>query len=98
MNLGIIAAEWVINAFKYAYPGRAGEVRVRLREPGVGRAELTVEDDGVGRAEGPAQGTGLGSRIVKAMAATMGADVTYTAGNPGTLARLSFALQQEPLG
>lgn len=94
VNLGIIAAEWVTNAFKYAYPGRGGQIRVRLREPDGDRTELTVEDDGIGRAEGVVQGSGLGSRIVKAMAATMKADVAYLAGNPGTHARLSFAVQE----
>ncbi|BAT58391.1 blue-light-activated histidine kinase 2 [Variibacter gotjawalensis] len=94
VNLGIIAAEWVINAFKYAYPTRGGPVRVKLSAPTAGRAELTVEDDGVGRADGVVQGTGLGSRIVNAMAKTMGADVAYFPGNPGTRAQLSFALQE----
>lgn len=94
VNLGIIAAEWVINAFKYAYPDRSGQVRVRLSGAADGLAELTVEDDGVGRTEGTLKGSGLGSRIVTAMAKTMGADVTYLAGNPGTRARLSFAVLQ----
>ncbi len=93
VNLGVVVAEWVTNAFKYAYPDRRGEVRVRLRSLPDGRAELVVEDDGVGRSEsGPAQGTGLGTRLVNGIAATMGAEIQYLARQPGTAARLAFPL------
>jgi two-component sensor histidine kinase/CHASE3 domain sensor protein len=96
INLGIVVTELVTNAFKYAYPGRNGEVRVRLKHLPDRRVELVVEDDGVGRPEGDsAQGTGLGTRIVKAMASTMGADIAYLARQPGTAARLNFPLQAE---
>lgn len=93
VNLGIIVAEWVTNAFKYAYPDRRGEVRVRLKQLPDGRAELVVEDDGIGRPDsGPAKGTGLGTRVVKGVAATMGAEIQYLAREPGTAARLTFPL------
>jgi two-component sensor histidine kinase/CHASE3 domain sensor protein len=91
VNLGVIVTEWVTNAFKYAYPDRIGEVRVRLKRLGDDRAELVVEDDGVGRGgEGPPRGSGLGTRIVNAMARTIGAEVEYVARHPGTGARLAF--------
>lgn len=93
INLAVVVTEWVTNAFKYAYPGRSGEVRVRLKRLAEGRAELAVEDDGVGRdASGP-QGTGLGTRIVRAMAQSMGAEIQYLARAPGTAARLIFPFQ-----
>ena len=95
INLGVIVTEWVTNAFKYAYPEKPGEVRVRLRKLTDGKAELSVEDDGIGRAEGPAKGTGLGSRIVNAMARSLGADVEYIASGRGTVARLAFAAGTE---
>jgi two-component sensor histidine kinase/CHASE3 domain sensor protein len=91
VNLGVIVTEWVTNAFKYAYPDRIGEVRVRLKRLGDDRAELVVEDDGIGRGgEGPPRGSGLGTRIVNAMARTIGAEVEYVARHPGTGARLAF--------
>jgi two-component sensor histidine kinase len=91
ISLGIVVTEWVTNAFKYAYPERSGEVRVRLRRLPDGRAELVVEDDGIGRSNGGvAKGTGLGTRIVSAMATTMGADIEYSERRPGTAARLIF--------
>ena len=92
INLGVIVTEWVTNGFKYAYPDRSGEVRVRLKQLPEERAELVVEDDGVGRAEdAPAKGTGLGTRIVTAMASSLGGDIRYDDRQPGLAARLSFS-------
>jgi two-component sensor histidine kinase len=94
INLGVVTAEWVTNAFKYAYPEQAGEVRVRLSKLADGQAELVVEDDGVGRHDhGFAQGTGLGTTIVKAMAQTLHATVKYDDRERGTAARIVFPLQ-----
>lgn len=92
INLGVIAAEWVMNAAKYAYPDRVGEVRVTLSRSHEGHVVLSVDDDGIGRGDGPAQGTGLGSRIVKAMAASMRGSVEYIDRRPGLSARLAFPL------
>jgi two-component sensor histidine kinase len=96
INLGVVVTEWVTNAFKYAYPDRSGEVRIRLRRLSDGRGELAVEDEGVGRNDTtPVKGTGLGTRIVNAMAATMGAEIEYLGRRPGTIARLIFSLQAD---
>ena len=94
ISLGVVVTEWVANAFKYAYPGRSGEVFVRLKQLSDGRGELTVEDTGAGRDEGAsAKGTGLGTRIVKAMGMSMAAEVAYLRREPGTIARLTFSLK-----
>jgi two-component sensor histidine kinase len=90
VNLGVIVTEWVTNAFKYAYPDGSGEVRVKLKQVGDRQGELVVEDDGVGRAPSPAKGSGLGTRIVSAMARTIGAEIDYSSRQPGTGARLAF--------
>ncbi len=97
INLGVIVTEWVTNAFKYAYPGGVGEIRVRVAALPDERAELVVEDDGVGRAEGvPAKGTGLGTRIVAAMASGIGGDISYERRQPGMGARLIFSTAARP--
>ncbi|RYI24655.1 MAG: two-component system sensor histidine kinase/response regulator, partial [Acetobacteraceae bacterium] len=94
ISLGIILTEWVTNAFKYAYPGRGGEIRVKMRRGLEGFAEMAVEDDGVGRGNvATPKGTGLGTRLVSAMAASLGAKVEYLDRNPGTEARLILPLQ-----
>jgi len=91
VNLGVIITELVTNAFKYAYPDRAGEIRVRLRRL-KSDVELVVEDDGVGMPEGvPAIGTGAGTRIINAMCASLRSQITYRRRNPGTEACLVFS-------
>jgi two-component sensor histidine kinase len=95
VNLGIVVTELVTNAFKYAYPDRPGEVRVRLKHLAGEQGELIVEDDGIGhRQDGAIKGTGVGTRIVKAMATTMGAEVHSVPGQSGTAVRLTFPLQR----
>ncbi len=78
VTLGLIVSELVTNAFKYAYrAGEPGEIRVRLSRHGC-KIRLRVEDDGRGfDPAGPATGTGLGSRIISAMASTMGCSLVY---------------------
>jgi two-component sensor histidine kinase/CHASE3 domain sensor protein len=90
VNLGVVITELVTNAFKYAYPGGAGEVRVRLSRR-TDDVELVVEDDGIGKAEGaPATGTGVGTRIINAMCTSLGSHITYRQRSPGTAACLVF--------
>ncbi len=92
INLGVVVTELVTNAFKYAYPGGGGEIRVRLRKLSAEKAELAVEDDGVGRPDGaPARGTGVGTRIVNAMCMSLGARIDYRQRHPGTAVQLVFS-------
>lgn len=93
VSLGVITAEWVTNAYKYAYPGRDGEIRVKLKQVDDGMAELVVEDDGVGIGVRPAAtGTGLGSKLVAAMATTLGARIEYRERRVGTSASLRLPI------
>jgi two-component sensor histidine kinase len=91
--VGVIVSELVTNAFKYAYPaGASGEIRIRLWD-GDNTVSLAVEDDGAGwTGSGPIQGSGLGMRIIKAMAASLQAQLVYEERPAGTRAVLSFEM------
>lgn len=95
VSIGMIVTELLTNAFKYAYPENAGgEVRVSMKRCGENRAKLTVEDDGVGwNGTGKAQGTGLGTRIVQAMAHTLGGSISYGDGRDGTRTIIEVAAE-----
>lgn len=89
VSLGVIVTELVTNAFKYAYGETGGEVRVGFTRLDAENALLFVEDDGIGwRGEGPVRGTGLGSKIIGAMATSLGARLDYAARAVGTRAEL----------
>jgi two-component sensor histidine kinase len=93
ISLGIIITEWVTNAFKYAYGGKTGEVRVLARKLD-DKLLVAVEDDGVGMLTGaPARGTGVGSKIVTTIARSLKAEVDYVSRNPGTEARLVMSVE-----
>jgi two-component sensor histidine kinase len=91
-SVGVIVTELVTNALKYAYAdGQAGEIRIGLSRADGENIGLVVEDDGVGwDGTGAPKGTGLGSRIVKAMAVSLGATVSYANKVPGTQVDVEF--------
>ena len=94
--VGVIVAELVTNAVKYAYqPGKGGEIRVRVDQPTDHTVALRVEDDGAGMSGDDVKGTGLGSQIMDAMATDLGTLITFTPLNPGTRAELIF--KSEPV-
>ncbi len=89
VTLGLIAGELIINAFKYAFPGGEGMLRIGLRQDGAGGV-LSVEDDGVGidesspryatcpdeLAEAEAGRTGFGLCLVRSLAEQLGGEAT----------------------
>lgn len=97
VSIGLIVTELLTNAHKYAYPdGGSGEIRVLLRRKEPHRATLVVEDDGIGwHGDGPARGTGLGTRIVKAMAGSLGTSISYDRAAPGTRAVMELSADNE---
>lgn len=93
VSVGVIVAELVTNAYKYAYPqGTGGAVRVCLNTMANGLVRLVVEDDGVGiPRNGNPRGTGLGQKIVRAMAQSLRSSLEFDPAHSGTRARIAFA-------
>jgi two-component sensor histidine kinase len=92
ISVGVIVAELVINALKYAYPNEGGPIRVTLAPIGDNKLVLSVEDEGVGHT-GPAQsakGTGVGSRIFDAMSRSLGGDLQQSGDRGGYRSILTF--------
>ncbi len=93
VSLGVIVTELVSNACKYAYPARAGEVRVALTSEGDGRFLLAVEDDGIGMDVGAKpRGTGIGTKLIRAMAQSLHSIVEYDTDRTGVRAVLRAAV------
>ena len=93
VSLGVIVTELVTNAFKYAYGEAGGEVRVGFTRIDPESAVLFVEDDGIGwSGEGPVRGTGLGTKIIGAMAISLGTKLDYAVRVLGTRAELTVRM------
>jgi two-component sensor histidine kinase len=92
--LGVIVTELVTNAYKYAYaPSKGGEIRMTLQRISPALLRLVVEDDGVGWAgDGAAQGSGLGTRVINAMATSLGSTLRYDPAHRGTRAVIEFTV------
>jgi two-component sensor histidine kinase len=91
VSVGVIVNELVSNAAKYAFkPGQQGRIGVRLEATDGGGFVLTVEDDGHGidRVGGPV-GTGLGTRIINAIARSLGSKAAVLDRPVGTAVRIS---------
>lgn len=84
--LGVIVAELVGNACKYAYPTSApGDVFVGLRGLPLGGYVLEVSDRGAGMSShADPQGTGLGSRVIAMTAQRLGGYAVWKNARPGT--------------
>lgn len=90
VSLGVIVNELVSNACKYAYSdGQPGEIRIDLARDGASDFVLRVEDDGAGLPEPMvARGTGIGTKLIGAMAASLGSSLVYDPAHAGVRATL----------
>jgi two-component sensor histidine kinase len=80
LSVGFIVVELVTNAVKYAHPtGVAGEIKVACTQAADGTVTVEVSDDGVGLPEGmdPMKSDSPGLRIVRSLAAQLGARVGF---------------------
>jgi two-component sensor histidine kinase len=89
----LILCEIFINAMKYAHP--AGVPLVMMVDCSVGadgRLALTISDDGVGLPEGydPKQVGGMGFRVMRSLAAEIGAELQMQSTHLGLTFRLSL--------
>jgi two-component sensor histidine kinase len=80
MSLGLIVAELVTNAIKYAHPaGVAGKIEIDCRRLADGKLAIEVDDDGVGLPEDiiPTCSNGFGFRLVRSLAARAQARLAF---------------------
>jgi two-component sensor histidine kinase len=88
----LILCEIFINAMKYAHPAGVPLIMmVDCNVTGDGMLALTVSDDGVGLPEGydPQQAGGMGFRVMRSLAAEIGAELQIQSTHLGLTTRLS---------
>jgi len=90
VNVGLIAAELVINATKYAYPGRSGGPIEITLEQYRNRLRLIVADQGVGK---QGDGEGFGSRMMRAVIQRIDGQMDYLDNEPGLRAVLTAPIE-----
>jgi two-component sensor histidine kinase len=85
--VALVVNALVLNAAKYAYPGRPGEpIWVRVVKDGESTFLISVRDDGVGlpASYNPSTSRRLGTRLVTALSKQLGAELTRPASAKGT--------------
>jgi len=91
LHAGLITAELLTNASKYAHPtGLPVKVKVRCETKSDGAFVLEVSDDGVGFPENfdPATDGGLGFQLMRALADGLQAELQFEHDSLGVCARL----------
>jgi two-component sensor histidine kinase len=80
LSLGLIAAELVTNAVRYAHPaGVVGQLKLACRRSLGGDITIEISDDGVGLPEGidPMKNGHMGLQVVRLLADQLGAAITF---------------------
>ena len=97
----LILCEVFINAMKYAHPtGVALAMTVDCSPSADGRLNITVADDGIGLPDGfdPYRSGGLGFRVIRSLAAELGASLEIHSDELGLSFRLSVPVATMPSG
>lgn len=96
--LALIANELVTNAFKYAYPGGKGEVRISIQPAEQGHLQMTVCDEGKGLPPdfNVANADSLGMTLIAGLIQQIGGRSEWQNTNPGTRFILKFTVQDSP--
>lgn len=86
------------NAFKYAYPGGVGDVRVAIQPSEPGHLRLTVCDEGAGLPQefDAAKSKSLGMKLIASLGRQLGGRPEWQDANPGTRFVLDFYPQAHP--
>ncbi|HVU42403.1 MAG TPA: sensor histidine kinase [Xanthobacteraceae bacterium] len=90
LNIALIACEVVTNSMKYAHPsGVSGRLAVTCNCAGADLI-LQIEDDGVGLPEGvdPQTSGNVGFKVIRALAADLGAQISFHSDELGVTFRL----------
>ncbi|MBV7379626.1 sensor histidine kinase [Maritimibacter dapengensis] len=96
VSLGLVVNELVTNAVKHAFPnGRHGTIDVKFCKDGDALV-LCVTDDGGQAPAGAGTEGGLGSRLIKAFAQNLDADIETDASDRGTCVTLRFRPSGNP--
>ncbi len=94
--IGMMINELVMNAVKYAYPGRSGPIHIELAVCD-NDVQLSVTDNGVGLdVKADPRSTGLGQRIISAMATKLEASLERDPVHKGTRIVIQFPLTATP--
>ena len=91
LHAGLITAELLTNASKYAHPtGLPVKVHIRCESKSDGSFEVEVADDGIGFPENfdPSTDGGLGFQLMRALANGLGAELQFEHGSLGVRARI----------
>ena len=96
--VALLVNELVTNAFKYAYPGGGGEVRVSVRPAAGGQIRIEVCDRGVGlpREFDGGASTSLGMKLIATLGSQLGGTAEWQDARPGTRYVLNFFPQEAP--
>jgi two-component sensor histidine kinase len=94
LSLGLLVSELVANSVKYAHPAGL-PVKIDIGcEQNACQFVIEFADDGVGLPEGfdPAVDGGLGLRVVRSLAAQLGATIKFDSSPLGTRVRLKMPI------